>query len=153
MPRPARASVGREEGDVRRPLRILLVDPDPETRTKTEKGLSAMGFLVTSCADEQHALGLCFAGGVDAVIVDLELLVSGELRLTRRLRDHVPFKSLPILGLAKPGAPEVPLGSGLDRVIAFQDDPHELFQALHRLRQQRGFLASPEPSSMNRHWS
>lgn len=138
---------------MRRPLRILLVDQDPETRKKSENGLAAMGFHVTSCPDEQQALGLCFAGAFDAVIVDLELLVAGGMRLTRRLRDHVPYKSLPILGLAKPGAPEVPLGSGLDLVIGFHDDPRDLFHALHRLRQQRGFLASPEPSPMNRHWS
>lgn len=138
---------------MRRTLRILLVDPDPETRTQTENGLSSMGFVVTGCPDEQQALGLCFSGAFDAVIVDVALLVAGEMRLTRRLREHVPYKSLPILGLTKPGAPEVAPGSGLDQVLSFQEDPRDLYHAVHRLRQQRGLLASTESALQNRHRS
>lgn len=136
-----------------RPLRILLIDPQADTRERTESGLAAMGFQVTSSSDEQQALGLCFGGSFDAVIIDLEILVAGGMRMTRRLREHVPFKSLPILGLAKPSAPEVPLGSGLDRVLDAQEDPRELFQAIHRLRQQRGLLAAPDAPPKNRHGS
>ena len=138
---------------MRRPLRILLVDESPDTRKLTENGLSALGFHVTACPSEQQALGLCFAAAFDAVLIDLEVLVAGEMRLTRRLRDHVPYKSLPIFGLAKPGTPEIPPGSGLDQVIEAQDDLGDLFHAIHRLRQQRGFLASPEASPLKRHWS
>jgi len=138
---------------VARPLRILLVDEHTESRGQTESGLVAMGFQVTACPDEQQALGLCFAGTYDAVIIDLEVLVAGGMRLTRRLRDHVPYKSLPILGFAKPGALEVPPGSGLDLVIEDPDDPRGIFRAIHRIRQQRGLLASPDASPLNRHGS
>lgn len=130
------------------PLRILLVDADPQSRGSVENGLASQGFHVTCCPDEQQALGLCFSGTFDAVIIDLDMLLAGDLRMTRRLREHVPFKSLPIIGLARPGAPEVPLGSGLDQVIEVQDDVGNLAAALHRLRQARGFLASPEAAHL-----
>lgn len=138
---------------MRRSLRILLVDQESETRKPLEHGLSAMGLLVTACPGEQQALGLCFSGAFDAVVVDVALLVEGDMRLTRRLREHVPYKSLPILGLKKPGAPEVGPGSGLDQIIPYQDDPRDLYHAVHRLRQQRGLLASAESSPQNRHRS
>ena len=126
------------------PLRILLVDADPESRGRVEGGLASLGFEITACPDEQQALGHCFSSAFDAVIIDLNVLLAGDMRMTRRLREHVPFKSLPIIGIAKPGSSEVPLGSGLDQVIEFQDDVRDLASALHRLRQARGFLAAPE---------
>jgi two-component system response regulator TctD len=132
-------------------LRILLMDADPDSRGKIESGLVSKGFQVTCCPDEQQALGLCFSGAFDAVLIDLKALLAGEMRLTRRLREHVPFKSLPIIGMAKPGSPEVPLGSGLDQVIEVQDDVDNLACALHHLRQARGFLAAPEAAHLGPH--
>ncbi len=138
---------------MRRPLRILVVDGDPEARAQAENGLTAMGLQVTGCPDEQQALSLCFGEPFDAVIVDLAALGIGGIRLIRRLREHVAYKSLPIIGLAKSEAATVPLGSGLDLVIEAAEDARTLSQAIHRLRQQRGFLASSEASPMSRHWS
>lgn len=134
----------RVANQVKAPLRILLVDADPDSRGRTERGLAALGFQVTACPDEQQALGLCFSGTFDAVIIDLDVLLAGDMRMTRRLREHVPFKSLPIIGMARPDSPPVPPGSGLDQVIEVQDDVSGLAAALQSLRQARGFLAVQE---------
>jgi CheY-like chemotaxis protein len=138
---------------MRRPLRILVVDEDAKAREQSENGLAALGLQVTGCPDEQQALSLCFAEPFDAVIVDLAVLGNGGSRLIRHLREHVAYKSLPIIGLAKPEAAAVPLGSGLDLVVEAAEDACTLSQAIHRLRQQRGFLASSEASPISRHWS
>ncbi|MNT86473.1 hypothetical protein D3C72_2267680 [compost metagenome] len=85
------------------------------------------------------------------MILDVDLLVSGGLHMTRRLREHVPYKSLPIIGVAKHAGTPIPLGSGLDLVVECPQDAHCLTQALHDLRQSRGFLASPEASLVARY--
>ncbi len=133
-----------------RRLRILLVDAEPETRQDAERGLAAEGFLVTACSDEQQALGRCFAGSFDAVFLDVELLQRGGMQLARRLREHVSYKSLPILGIAKQPGITVAPGSGLDLVLEGQD-PNRWARALHALRQSRGFLASPQTAPLSRY--
>ena len=133
-----------------RSLHILLVDAESETRAIAERGLSAEGFHVTGCPDEQQALGCCFSGTFDAMMLDLDLLVAGGTQLARRVREHVPYKSLPIIGIAKrPGMTLAP-GSGLDLVVEGYD-PCRLARALHALRQARGFLAAPQTSPLARY--
>lgn len=112
-----------------------------------------MGYRVTGCSEAKEALSLCFAASFDAVVVDLSVLENEEPPLARRLREHVAYKSLPIVGIARADAPPVPLGSGLDLVVEAENDVRGLILAIQRLRQQRGFLASRGTSPLNRHRS
>jgi len=135
---------------LRRLLSILVIDGDPSSRAQALRGLENLGFQATGCPDGREALSLCFGGAFDAVIVDVGVLAAGGMRMTQSLREQVSYKSLPIIGVAKPGAPTLPMGSGLDILVEAQAAAcalsHALhcIRAIHGIRQQRGFLAVPD---------
>lgn len=132
-----------------RSLQILLVDPEAESRDLAERGLRAEGIDVTYSPSDTHALSRCFVGAFDAVFLNLDMILGGN-NLARRLREHVAFKSLPIIGFAKRPGLHVPPGSGLDLVVD-GIEPRRWISALHALRQERGFLAAPHRSPMARY--
>lgn len=126
-------------------LRVLLVRRDRMTWGSSD--LERQGFRVTECQDAREALLLCLTSAFDAVVVDVGLQASEGIRLTRTLREYVPYKVLPVVALSQAGDPPVPAGSGIDLVLDDREDARTLSRAIHNLRQQRGLLA-PLPTAL-----
>jgi len=77
--------VARNRG---RPLRILVVDDDAETRSHVVAGLAAAGHNVSETTDGTSAMARLAAARFDAVVLD-RLLPDGDgVALVRRLRER-----------------------------------------------------------------
>lgn len=77
--------------------RILLVDDDPVYLTLTSHALTQAGFVVTTAADGQSALGAASRGDFDAMLLDALLPDLDGFEVCRRLRGHPAHEHLPVL--------------------------------------------------------
>jgi CheY-like chemotaxis protein len=82
-----------------RPLRVLVVEDDDNTRQALVDFLSDEGFLVESAIDGQEALGVAASGAIDVIVVDLWLPVLdgaafADIRRKRPGSERVPIVAM-----------------------------------------------------------
>ena len=76
---------------------ILAVDDSPSMRKMVSFTLSSAGFKVVEAVDGVDALEKAQAQNIDLVLADQNMPRLDGIGLTRKLREHPRFKSIPIL--------------------------------------------------------
>ena len=71
-----------------RPLHVLVVEDEPDSREVAVISLASAGYQVTACANGQEAVDLCEKpdSRYDVVLMDLAMPVMNGFEATRRLR-------------------------------------------------------------------
>jgi two-component system sensor histidine kinase and response regulator WspE len=82
--------------EVRR-KRVLVVDDSPLTRELLVQLLESAGYQVVQATDGAHALDVLARETADIVVTDLEMPTVDGLELTRRLKAHATWRSLPVV--------------------------------------------------------
>jgi two-component system, chemotaxis family, sensor kinase CheA len=119
------------------PRHVLVADDSITTRTLEQSVLEAAGYLVTVAVDGQDAWERLQAGGLDAVVADVEMPRMDGFELTRRARGSKRFAELPIVlvtGLEAPEDRARGLEAGADAYIEKSSfDQTTLLDALRQL--------------------
>jgi two-component system, chemotaxis family, chemotaxis protein CheY len=79
--------------------RILAVDDSPSMRKMVAFTLSGAGYQVVEAVDGQDAYEKAIGQSFDLVLTDQNMPRLDGLGLTRKLREHPQFKTVPILML------------------------------------------------------
>ncbi|MEI7054641.1 response regulator transcription factor [Nocardioides sp. CCNWLW239] len=114
------------------PVRVLLVDDEPDVRTSLKGGLAFEGYAVTTAADGGEALGRLSEDVPDLMILDIGLPHIDGLEVCRRVRSR--HLDVPILLLtARDGTEErvTGLDAGADDYLV---KPFALEELLARMR-------------------
>ena len=91
-----------------RPLRVLVVEDDDETRLMLREALTDEGFEVLTAQDGSHALRTVAAGRPDVVVIDFGLPVMSGPEVVQEWRTRRPDDQVPIIGMsALPDGPDV----------------------------------------------
>jgi len=109
---------------VARPLRVLVVEDEDNTREALVDFLSDEGFLVESAVDGQEALGVAASGAIDVIVLDLWLPVLDGAAFADVWRKHPGSERVPIVamsGLPDGGAISIEVGAA-----AFRSKPLDL---------------------------
>ncbi len=101
------ASTEAETSAAARPRRVLVVDDGATTREMLRTALESAGYEVLTAADGRQALDLLQREGtVDLVITDVQMPGMDGIALTRALRRHPAWRSIPIIILTIQSDPE-----------------------------------------------
>ncbi len=81
-------------------LKLLLVDPDPNSRTVLEVSLKKAGYVVTTSQDGLDALAKIEMSSPDLVLTDTRLPGVDGFELVHRLKDKPEWAAIPIVFLS-----------------------------------------------------
>jgi len=85
-------------GDTRAvPRRILVVDDDPEIRSVTRLVLEAEGYLVDEAADGEAAVARALGGGLDLVLLDVNMPKMSGWETLRVLKADPSLAPVPVV--------------------------------------------------------
>ncbi|MES2712678.1 MAG: response regulator, partial [Pseudomonadota bacterium] len=119
-------------------MRLLVVDDIAANREVARALLRADGHVVETASGAIEALRLIEAGGVDAVLMDLQMPDIDGLEATRRIRAlPAPMGKVPILAVTASALPEqidACREAGMDGHLAKPIERHALARALAELR-------------------
>ncbi len=128
------------------PPRLLIVDDDADIRSLLADHLCTAGFDVEKAADGQEMRRILARGGVDLIVLDLNLPKEDGLSLCRDLRSS---SAVPVIMLTARGAPIdriVGLEMGADDYMAKPFEPRELTARIRSvLRRAKALPANLEP--------
>ncbi|HEX6346831.1 response regulator [Umezawaea sp.] len=104
---------------------LLVVDDDPDVLEVLSLSLGFRDeWLVETASGGEEALRRCLAGGVDAVLLDVEMPGLDGRRTLRALREAVRFGSLPVVFItAAPDLEDELRGLGALAVLRKPFDP------------------------------
>jgi DNA-binding response OmpR family regulator len=114
--------------DDRRPL-VLVADDDPDILALVRFRLERDGYEVLSAPDGETALDLAIARTPDLAVLDVMMPGLDGYEVTRRLRDHGPTETIPIILLtARVQEPDVERGyaAGADDYVTKPFSPQAL---------------------------
>jgi len=109
------------------PMRVLVVEDEPNNREIAVISLASAGYRVTSCANGAEAVDLCAAGRYDVVLMDLAMPVMNGLEATRRLRATAGTRDALIMAVSGCTAPHE-RQSGLEAGCDLSLPPQDLAQ-------------------------
>lgn len=118
------------------PLTVLVVEDHPVNQEVAAGYLAAMGHRAKIADTGETALAMLAAGGIDAVLMDVNLPGISGIEATRRLRALPGLSGLPVIGVSAHAQPEdmaACLAAGMDEVVAKPLTPEALATALARL--------------------
>ena len=134
--------------------KLLVSDDDPQVLEVVSLVLEGAGHQVITTARPEHVVALAQEAGVDAIILDIKMPVSG-FELLGQLRSDESTANLPILFLSG-------LGAGADRVRGLREgaddylvkpfEPEELILRVERLvswRDRSGPVKLPRSESVS----
>jgi len=125
-----------------RPLRVLVVEDDENTRQALVDFLSDEGFLVESALDGQEALGVAASGAIDVIVLDLSLPVLDGAAFADIWRRHPGSERVPIVAMSGlPQGEAIATGVG---AAAFRGKPFDL-PAFADLLRTTAIRSDPEP--------
>jgi CheY-like chemotaxis protein len=125
-----------------RPLRVLVVEDDDNTRQALVDFLSDEGFLVESALDGQEALGVAASGAIDVIVLDLWLPVLDGAAFADIFRMRPGSDRVPIIAMsALPQGEAIAAGVG---AAAFRSKPLDLPKLADLLRK-TAIGSGPEP--------
>jgi len=85
-------------GDTRAvPRRILVVDDDPEIRSVTRLVLEGEGYLVDEAADGEAAVARALGGGLDLVLLDVNMPKMSGWETLRVLKAEPSLAPVPVV--------------------------------------------------------
>jgi DNA-binding response OmpR family regulator len=140
-----------KEAAVDDPVRVLVVDDDPDVRDLLDDYLSGQGYSVLAADGAAAARALLEAGAPDLVLLDVGLPGEDGLSLARHIRERLDIGIIMISGAGETLDRIVGLEVGADDYVAKPFDPRELKARLKSVlrRYQRAsrpeHQATPEP--------
>jgi PAS domain S-box-containing protein len=129
---PGLESLVRERASGRR---ALLVDDDPVSQDLASELLSHAGLVVEVAGDGAQALAALGRGGVDLVLMDLQMPVMDGLSATRALRVQPRWKDLPVIAMSADADARTRAAceaAGLSDHLGKPVEPAQLYAALLR---------------------
>jgi CheY-like chemotaxis protein len=127
-----------------RPLRVLVVEDDDNTRQALVDFLSDEGFLVESALDGQEALGVAASGAIDVIVLDLWLPVLDGAAFADIWRRRPGSERVPIVAMS--GLPQGAAIAAEVGAAAFRSKPLDL-PALADLLRTEGNRSGPAPDA------
>jgi two-component system, sensor histidine kinase and response regulator len=135
-------------GKTKHPLRVLIAEDNAVNRTLVSTLLRKRGHRVRTAENGRSAVDAVKRGGIDVVLMDLQMPELGGLDATREIRDfekrtgaHVPIVAL--TAHAMQGDRERCLAAGMDDYLSKPIDPAKMLTAVERIDGQR----VPEPAA------
>ncbi len=116
--------------------RLLLVEDNEESRDGLSRHLRRKGFEVATAADGRQGLEAARSGAPDLVLMDMSLPVLDGWEATRRLKQAVETRSIPVVALsahAMAGERERAREAGCDD---YDTKPVDLDRLLAKIRAQ-----------------
>ena len=86
--------------DGTKPLRVLVVEDDDETRLMLREALTDEGFEVITAQDGLHALRTVAAGSPDAIVLDFDLPLLSGPQVVEEWRTRRPGEQVPVIGMS-----------------------------------------------------
>ncbi|MDB5316013.1 MAG: Hpt protein [Rhodospirillales bacterium] len=121
-----------------RSMRLLVVDDIAANREVARALLRSDGHIVETASDGAKAIKRVAMGGIDAVLMDLQMPEMDGLEATRRIRAMpAPVGQVPVLAVTASALPEqieACRAAGMDGHLAKPIERHALAQALADLR-------------------
>jgi CheY-like chemotaxis protein len=81
------------------PLRILLVEDNPENRDMLSRRLIRRGHTVEFAVDGAEAVSMAASGLPDLILMDLSLPVMDGWEATRRIKANERTRAIPVIAL------------------------------------------------------
>jgi len=138
-PAAAGPAITRRPGLVGR--RVLLVEDNPLNQQLAEALLQMAGVQVETADDGAQALQRLRAGGIDLVLMDVQMPVLDGLEATRQLRREPALAALPVVAMTAHASPQdrqACLAAGMDDYLSKPIDPDEMLMAIERWIDQPG---------------
>lgn len=135
---------GSDAGDARPPMRVLLVEDNPENVLVGRAFLKRMGMEALVARDGRQALSLLAQEQVDVVLMDLEMPHMDGLEASRRIRAGEAGeinRQVPIVALTAHALPEYRQlcgEAGMDSYLPKPVNFAELMRLLQRIQVSRG---------------
>ncbi|PLX83873.1 MAG: hybrid sensor histidine kinase/response regulator [Desulfuromonas sp.] len=133
---PVPVGAGEGSGLPEVPLRVLLAEDNPINQKLARALLEARGWKVTAVSNGAEVVRQAKEGGVDLVLMDVQMPEMDGLDATRAIRRlEGSAGTVPIIGLtahAMKGDREIFLSAGMDDYVAKPIKPEELFGAIVR---------------------
>jgi two-component system cell cycle response regulator DivK len=82
------------------PKRVLLVEDFEDSRTGLSKLLEIEGYEVVEATDGAQAIDLAISSKPDIILMDLSLPVIDGLSATRKIKQNVSVRDIPIIALS-----------------------------------------------------
>lgn len=129
-------------------LRILLVEDDRITQMYTQVMLQRMGHVVSVASNGQEAVAAVLKGGIDCVLMDIQMPEMDGVQATRLIRSvavmddraHLPI--IAVTAYAMAGDRETFLAAGMDDYVTKPLSPEDLQRALQKVVEGRGRMAA-----------
>ena len=85
---------------MRTPKRVLLVEDFEDSRTGLSKLLEIEGYEVVEATDGAQAIDFAISSRPDIILMDLSLPIIDGLSATRRIKENVSVRDIPIIALS-----------------------------------------------------
>ena len=125
------------------PVRVIVVDDEPDLREMIAAYLGKHGFVVAGAGDARELDALLNNGAPDLVILDVNLPGEDGFAIARRLRAHSDVPIIMLTGAGDTVDRVVGLELGADDYVTKPFDPRELRARIHsvlrRVRRPLGF--------------
>jgi two-component system cell cycle response regulator DivK len=82
------------------PKRVLLVEDFEDSRTGLSKLLEIEGYEVVEATDGAQAIDLAISSKPDIILLDLSLPIIDGLSATRKIKQNVSMRDIPIIALS-----------------------------------------------------
>ena len=115
---------------------ILAVDDSPSMRKMVSFTLRAAGYNVVQAADGQDALEKAEMHNIDLVLADQNMASLDGIGLTRKLREHPKFKTIPILILTTESSDQMKQAgrsAGATGWLVKPFDPNRLIEVVQKV--------------------
>lgn len=115
-----------------RPLRVLVVEDDDETRLMLREALTDEGFEVITAQDGAHALRTVAVGRPDAIVLDFGLPELSGPEAIQEWRTRRPDDQVPVIGMS--ALPEGPDLARRLQLSSFLQKPFEIDALISAIR-------------------
>ena len=115
---------------------ILAVDDSPSMRKMVSFTLTAAGYNVVEAVDGQDALEKAEMHNIDLVLADQNMPRLDGIGLTRKLREHPKFKTIPILILTTESSDQMKQAgrsAGATGWLVKPFDPNRLIEVVQKV--------------------
>jgi two-component system chemotaxis response regulator CheY len=115
---------------------ILAVDDSPSMRKMVAFTLTGAGYNVVEAVDGQDALEKAETHNIDLVLADQNMPRLDGIGLTRKLREHPKFKTIPILILTTESSDQMKQAgrsAGATGWLVKPFDPNRLIEVIQKV--------------------
>lgn len=124
------------ELNLRKHLRVLVVEDDEVNRRVTARMLESRGYEVETAADGQKALAHLGNADFDVVLMDISMPRIDGIALTRQMKKYSRTRDIPVIAMSAYAAPEARerfMNQGMDEYMPKPLDPEKLSRLILKL--------------------